>query len=53
MDVQNEFRLLASMVADIAYDLHAHENIDDELREKLLNLWRRFDDYRFYDKGCE
>lgn len=53
MDVQNEFRLLASMVADIAYDLHDHESIDEEVRGKLLNLWRRFDDCKFYDKEYE
>lgn len=30
------------MIADIAYDIHETEGISEELREKLLNLWRLY-----------
>lgn len=36
---------LAGMLAEIAYEVHDKEGIDDVLREMLLELWRCFDMY--------
>lgn len=39
----SEFSKLAGMLAKIAYEVHDNENISEELREMLLELWRQFD----------
>ena len=34
---------MASMLAEIAYEIHDRDFIDDELKDMLLEFWRTFE----------
>lgn len=38
----DRFELLAKMMAEISYEIHDMEGINDTLKEMLLELWRNF-----------
>lgn len=45
----SEFGKLAGLLAEIAYEVHDKEGVDEKLRELLLDLWREFDYYNHLD----
>lgn len=42
----DEFSVLAGMLAKIAYEIHDKDGVDENLREMLLDLWREFNHYQ-------
>lgn len=40
-----QFELLAGMLADIAYEMFDADGISEKLSEMLLELWRNFSHY--------
>lgn len=44
--MENEILKGLAMLADILYDLQDNKNIETETKEKMLEFWRQYDQYK-------
>lgn len=53
MNITDDFIKLASMMANISYEIGTSDLFDEEKREMFMDVWRRFDYFNELSKEID